>query len=302
MRYQLWLALCVLLTALMPARGEPAGKVTVAAYNVENFFDVFDDPYTEDEEMQPKSRDAIERLAQTIRDINPDVLGLVEIESTGAVEAMVAEFLPDAGYRHIAVMPTNSGRGIHLGVVSRLPVLSMTSHRFRELTLPDVPGRTWTFARDLLEVVVEPAPGRKMHLFIVHLKSRHDGPDDPMSANWRMAEHTMVRRIVAERLAADPAAWVAVMGDFNDTPDTPGVRAYLEGQGDQSPLLYDVHAAPDPERPLTYLRGQYRSVIDYILVSPSLYERLDAVGIPTNEAELLKASDHAPVWARFRVE
>jgi endonuclease/exonuclease/phosphatase family metal-dependent hydrolase len=287
--------LAVLLLALTcHAQQATPGKLTLMAYNVENMFDVFDDPYASDETMQPKSRASIERVAMTIRQINPDVIGISEVENAGILRAMVNEMLADMGYRHISVLPTNSDRGINLGVISRVPIVSLTSHRFMELTLPDE-SRTWTFARDLLKVTVQATPEQRMDVFIVHFKSRHDSGGDPMSAKWRMAEHTMAQKKISDILKNDPQAWVVIMGDFNDTPDAPGIQAY-------APMLHDVHARLDPDRPITYLKGRYRSVIDYIFASPALYQRLDSVGIPTNEAELLEGSDHAPVWATFRIE
>ncbi len=296
------IALLCTLTLAATSLAQEAGKLTLMAYNVENMFDVFDDPYSTDETMPPKPRAAIERLATTIRQANPDVIGIVEVENEGVLRAMTNEMLADLGYMHISVLPTNSDRGINVGVISRVPIVSLTSHRFLDLTLPDE-TRTWTYARDLLKVELQVTPQRRLHAFIVHLKSRHDSPGDPMSAKWRLAEHTMARSKIADILHRDPDAWVVLMGDLNDTPDAPGIRAYLEPQGDETtPLMHDVHTSLDPDRPITFIRGQrYLSTIDYILASPSLYKRLDAVGIPTNIDELNEGSDHAPVWATFRI-
>ena len=58
-----------------------------------------------------------------------------ELENEGVLHEMVREFLPDMGYEYIAVDTTNSDRGQNLGILSRKPIVSMTSHRMEELKL-----------------------------------------------------------------------------------------------------------------------------------------------------------------------
>lgn len=137
---------------------EPS-KLTVASYNAENMFDVFDDPYTRDEKIAVKPRAQIEQIARVVRAINAHVVAFAEIETEGILRAIVHEMLTDSGYKDIAVMPTNSDRGIHLGIISKLPIVSLTSHRFARLTLEGEP-RSWRFSRDLLQVRLRVTPTR----------------------------------------------------------------------------------------------------------------------------------------------
>lgn len=290
-------AVGVLLIAVTAVAQDAPARLKIAAYNVENLFDVFDNPYTEDEGTEVKPRHEIEAIARTLRAIDADVVGMVEIENEPVLRAMVREMLADRGYDYVAVVPGNDGRGINLGVVSRFPILSLTSHRFIDLTLPD-DDRTWRFARDLLQVTLQVTPQQRLTLFVVHFKSRHDSPDDPMSARWRLAEQTAAARIIADLLRDDPQAWIAMVGDFNDTPETPGLVLLTQGRDGDPPLLQDTHADLPPDDRITYLREPYRSTIDYILVSPALADRLASSGV-VPESELEDASDHAPIWATF---
>jgi len=122
-------------------------EITIAAYNVENMFDVFDNPYTKDEQTDIKSRSAIQSLAQAIEAMDADVVAFQEVENEHILRAMVKEFLPDAGYDYVAVIPSNNNRGICNGVISRKPILSVTSHRWLDLKLPD-DERTWRLSSD----------------------------------------------------------------------------------------------------------------------------------------------------------
>ncbi|MFW5681559.1 MAG: endonuclease/exonuclease/phosphatase family protein [Phycisphaeraceae bacterium] len=291
-RYHLCL---VLLVALLPAVALQAqdDRLRLVAYNMENFFDVFDDPYTADDSTEVKPRDEIESIAAVLRELDADVVAISEVENRGVLQAVVNEFLGDMGYRHVAVNPTNDGRGINLGVISRHPIDAITSYRFRELELPGE-ERTWRFARDLLRVTIELPGEKKLEVFTVHFKSKRDSAGDPDSAKWRLAEATETAEIVGNVMKLHPDRWVALAGDFNDTPDSPPIRALTQD------LLIDAHAKLRPDKRITYLREPYRSTIDYILVNPPMGQAMTTAVIPTNE-RLLAGSDHAPVVADFQL-
>ena len=302
------LMLATMLTAALPtaavrAQSPPRGAdaLTVATYNVKNFFDVFDDPYTEDETTRVKPRGEIEQLAATLRAVDADVVALQEVENAEALRGMARELLPDQGYRYIHTSAGNDGRGISVGVLSRLPIRSATTHRFRELSLPNT-ERTWHFARDLLEVCIEVTPEQRMRLFVAHFKSKRDSSDDPESRNWRLAEATAARRIVAQRAAQHPDEWIALVGDFNDTPGSPTLQALLEPADDGRASLIDAHAHLSSSARITYLSKPYRSTIDYMLIGDALEQRLDKRRTRVIQApRLTVGSDHAPLVARFRL-
>ncbi len=293
------IALCVLLAVLSIAHAALAGQqtVTLAAYNIENAFDVFDDPYTDDQDSDVKPRKEWEAIANALRQVNPDVCAFEELENEYELHAMISDFLPDAGYRYVAADHTNSTRGINLGIISRLPILSLTSYRFLELTLPGE-EQTWTFARDLWRVTLEAPDGKPLDVFVVHLKSRHDSEGDPNSKNWRLAEATMARKIIDGLLEQNPDARLAIMGDFNDTPGDPAISALTTGKS-----LIDVHAGLPAEQRISYLKAPYRSTIDYILASPALAKSLvPGSARVLHDEQLLGGSDHSPVIASFRFE
>lgn len=269
------------------------GRVKIMAYNVGNMFDVFDDPYTNDEGANVKPRSAIEKVARMVRYVDADVVAFSEIENEGILRAMVHEFLPGAGYKDVAVMATNSSRGINLGVISRLPIKSLTSHRFARLVLPDAP-RTWRFARDLLRVRVVMESDHLLDIYVAHFKSKLDSLDDPNSAKWRLAEAIATGEIIAEARRRNPDVPAVLVGDLNDTPDSAVLRAIYDSG------LVDVHAHLHEDHRVTYLRHPYRSTIDYILADRQMARRLvPGSALVPHDQKLISGSDHAPVVAAF---
>ena len=220
-------------------------------------------------------------------------MAVSEVENRGVLQAVVNEFLGDMGYRYVAVNPTNDGRGINLGVLSRLPIDAITSYRFRKLELPGE-DRSWRFARDLLRTTIELPGDKKLELFTVHYKSKRDSAGDPDSAKWRLAEATETAKIVSAIMEAPPRPLGRRAGDFNDTPGSPPIETLTDD------LLIDAHDKLPPAKRITYLRNPYRSTIDYILVNRPMHQAMTTAVIPTNE-RLLAGSDHAPVVADFQL-
>lgn len=294
-----------------PATAQPPQSITIGSYNVRNFLDVFDDPYTQDESVKVKPRDEIIAMAKAIKQLDADVVMFQELENEFVLQAMVDEFLPNAGYRYVAAQRTNSNRGINLGIISRFPITQLRSYRFQTLTHPDAPGREWRFARDLMRATLDIGLDRPVDVFSVHLKSNRDGPNDPNSRLYRTAEAIRLKEIVREELAQDPEALIVLAGDFNsnyeERPDQarpwPAMAHLMKPEADGSHLLVDVHAHLSDEQRVTIPGdGRYPpATFDYILASPAMarsYVR-DSAEIIRNPA-ITVGSDHRPLAAKFR--
>ncbi|MEM7577662.1 MAG: endonuclease/exonuclease/phosphatase family protein [Planctomycetota bacterium] len=308
----------LLMLACLPMTAQDAwddGELTVMTYNVENFFDVFDSPYTGDEGTSVKSRNEITAIADAIEHGDPDVVFFQEIESEAGLIAMVAEQLPESGYTHAVVTPTNSNRGINLGVLSRVPIVSITSHRWQPFFHPEAPGpnaETFYFARDMQEVVLDLGGGRKLTVLNLHLKSNRDSTGDPNSMMWRTAEAKRVKDAVREKLADDPDAWLLAVGDFNsdymETPDRDRkwpAMGYLQArEADGSRVLMDVHRDLPRNRRATLPGNNFYppATFDFILASPAMSKRVQRGSAKViSDEKLTTGSDHFPVVATFRV-
>ncbi|MEO0586990.1 MAG: endonuclease/exonuclease/phosphatase family protein [Planctomycetota bacterium] len=292
------LAAIVALLALTPALAE---EITVATYNVENLFDRFDNPYKNDEQTEIKKREDLRRLAATIRAIDADVIGFQEIENEYVLSALNDELLKGMGYRHVVSLPSNDGRGITLGLLSRLPVLAATSHRWEHIPHRGAES-THRWARDLQRVTLALPDGQTLDFFNVHFKSRGSRPGDERSNGWRTAEATRAREIVNRILDDRPDALIAFVGDFNSEPTDPAARAFFDAQGPGTPLI-DLLADVPAEEKSTYVFGNFpEAVFDYIAVSAALNQHLvpgSAKVMPKNAAA--RGSDHLPVVATFNI-
>jgi endonuclease/exonuclease/phosphatase family metal-dependent hydrolase len=122
-----------------------------------------------------------------------------------------------------------------------------------------------------------------------------------------------VREIYGKRRAKHEA--VAVVGDLNDSPDRDPL-APLIGQGSD---LRDISRHPSFQRdgrPGTHGNGTAGSKIDYILLSPVLFDKVTSGGVfrkgvwggkngtlwpifPEMTAPEHAASDHAALWAEI---
>ena len=271
------------------------GEVVVAAYNILNLFDEYDDPYRDDEGTPPKPREQMQHVAQSIEALNADVIALEEVENRDYLQRFVDVFLPDLGYDNVVLFEGNDNRGIDVALISRLPVGEVRSRR--HLRFPGHDGAPARFNRDILSVTIEPEGGQPFEMWCVHLKSNSGGREE--SEPIRLAEARELRRLLDKSLAANPQARIIVTGDFNDTPGTPTMKTIL-GQG--STALWSPASDLPGQPPMTYNTGEFKSMIDFMLCSPAMKARYvkGSFNVPQGSIETT-GSDHNPIVATFSV-
>jgi endonuclease/exonuclease/phosphatase family metal-dependent hydrolase len=265
-------------------------------------------------------RDAVERsvlgaklawIAQMLRACDADVVGLQEVGSAELVRA-VLDRLDGHAYGE-PVMGTVDARGIGCALLSRIPVVAARVHTAESLPFPvfrdgdPAPfGARIPLRRGVVHARVD-APGLgPVDVLVAHFKSSRPVPARDasgrellsMSAHmrseavvrslvWRAAEALYVRRLVDDVLASNPDARVAVVGDLNDVPGSPAVRAVRgEGEGE----LLDCAAGVDAAARFSAMHDGRRTQIDHVLASAALFAHLQ--GARFLNAEL---REHAPV-------
>jgi endonuclease/exonuclease/phosphatase family metal-dependent hydrolase len=282
-------------TAAPGPRGKP-GEVVVAAYNVLNLFDAYDDPYREDEGTPAKPRSQLEHLAASIRSLNADLIAVEEVENRDVLERFVNVFLADMGYNDVVLVEGNDHRGIDVGLISRVPVGEVVSRR--HLQFPGADGQPARFSRDVLTVNLQPTGGQPFQVWVVHLKSNAGGREtaEPI----RLAECREVRALLDKELSTNAAARILVMGDFNDTPESQTI-ATIVGQGERAlwPTLSDLQ----DKSLLSYNNKDYPSIIDFFLCAPAMRQAYvpGSFHIPQGSVGTT-GSDHNPIVATFRVK
>lgn len=305
--------LLLLALAIVFAPSSRSQTLSIGSYNLENYFDVFDNPYTADEGTDVKRREEIHHLASALAVLDADVVVFEELENVHVLQAMVNDYLADKGYDYVGCQQTNDGRGINLGVISRYPIMELRSYRFQTLTNPAAPGKTWRFARDLMRVTLDVGLDRPVEVFCVHLKSNGSRPGDPNSMLFRTAEAIRVKEIIRSEVAKDPGMLAVVAGDFNSMYETrpdqdrpwPAMAHLLEPEADGSQLLTDVHSALSDEQRVTIPGdGRYPpATFDYILATPAMAEcYVEGSASVIRDPELTSGSDHRPIKASFKLD
>jgi len=269
--------------------------VKICTLNVLNLFDSIDNPYHKDEDTNAKLREDLDLLAKSIHHIDADVLVLQEVENRGYLNDFNRALLSDLGYRHVVLTEGNDRRGIDVAVLSRLPVGPVTS--YRHLTFPDANGDAMHFRRDFLQVRIEPEKGKPFDIFAVHLKSKYGGEAGDVT---RLGEARMIRKLLDRLLQKDPQGRFILCGDFNDTIESPSMKAIV-GAGDGA--LKTFFDEVPPAKRITYNLEPYQSMIDFILASPAMaaeYVKGSYQIFSGSPSET--GSDHNAVVARFRID
>jgi len=278
---------------------EEPGEVCFATYNVDNYITMprrIDGKLHEQAGKPEAERNAV---AKSIAEINPDVIGLMEIGTPAQFEDLKRR-LHKAGVDYAAaVYLTGPDPTRHLALLSRFPIVEHHS-------LGDIPLRVGNMTlhspRGILDVTIEPAPGYRVRILCVHLKAKLEVADYDATA-LREAEASFLGKHAREIQARDPDTRLVVMGDFNDTKN--------------SRTLWEITGKPDwPDSlkalPLTDPHGEswtecwegadVYSRIDYVMVSKKLEEEIDASRSAVARFPFWKeASDHCPLVLTLKI-
>jgi endonuclease/exonuclease/phosphatase family metal-dependent hydrolase len=283
----------------------------------------------------------------------PDILCLVEVDSMDAIRLFNEKYLASY-YDYAILIDGNDPRRIDVGLLSKYKIKSISTNIYEpydkiegsstttNTTNTTKPSkRKYLFSRDCLIVEIEiPGADKILTLFLNHLKSKlvFENKDaakrvkEEKEANeLREAQAKKVAEFVRKRFSGDlfDKEDFVVLGDFNDTPDSPYLKKLVKELG-----MVDVISSSfaRKEDKWTYYWDGENAVtqIDYILLSPHLAKNstklpyIERRGISnarktshldTNNGEKIpfnfkrfpqvsnkiEASDHCPVFLELMV-
>jgi endonuclease/exonuclease/phosphatase family metal-dependent hydrolase len=281
-----------------------AATVRVATYNVENYLD-----QTTESRRYVKSASAKAKIRESIHAINPDVLALEEVGTTNALlelrNSLKAEGCDFPYWEHVQGWDTN----IHVAILSKLPIVARRPHTNESFLLD---GRRFHVSRGFAEVDLQAAPNCNFTLIAAHLKSRRPAAEAD-EAEQRLQEAKILRSIADAHFQADPNAKLVILGDFNDTKNTPSTKEII-GRGAHK--LTDTRPAErnGDKLPNEVARFEPRHIcwthyygledsyarIDYILLSPGMARFwVPAETYIPNIPNWGIGSDHRPIVAAF---
>ena len=251
----------------------------------------------------------VRNTAQVIKEVNPDIACLVEVEDRLVLDRFCAERLrwthcgQDQFYAHNMLIDGNDRRGIDVGLISRYAIETVRSH------IDDIQNGTSVFSRDCPEMEVRLPSGSSLWILLNHLKSK--GYGSAVKSNTRRKNQAQAIANILDRYDLQTEL-VIVAGDLNDTPKSAPLMPLMS-----VPHLHDVLDTVEADDRWTY---HFRSneQIDYLLVSDPLKAALTRAGVfrrgiydikrhsTKGETRLRSitsatnsASDHGCVWADF---
>jgi len=225
------LMLCVLFASLLfaiPISGQnkQPEHFTVVFYNVENLFDPFDDPATNDSEFTPSGKNhwTISKLDKKIMMVYraliaaakgnyPDIIGLAEIENLWILEYLIKNTPLVEGKYGIIHKESPDLRGIDVALLYRKERVHPIDYDF----FPVSDSKNGRFvSRDIL-LFKAALNGEPLHFFVNHWPSRSGGYLETLGK--RRLAASIVRRTIDSLQTDNPQSKILLMGDFNATPD-----------------------------------------------------------------------------------
>ncbi len=253
-------------------------SLRVGFWNVENLFDLEDDPTTRDEEFALGGRKNVtqeiydlklKNCSYVLADLNADVLGLCEVENYFVLDELNDAFT-GRDYKIIHYDSPDS-RGIDNALLYDPNVFNVLSSTPIQNMLPD-----GNLTRDILYVKGEYA-GHTLHIFVNHWPSNYGGKKKAIPK--RRSTARLLANEVAKLLSEDPDADILLMGDFNEDPTDDNVRIL------KSVNMTSMMASMMGQRKVgTYVYKGVDYFMDQIIISDGLN---DDKGLIAGKAQIL---------------
>lgn len=251
-------------------------------YNVENLFDIYNDPLTRDDEFTPQGTKhwtkarymmKLKKLAEVVDSIGegrwPLVIGLAEVENRKVLEDFVGKTVLAGGDYGIVHRDSPDVRGIDVALLYRQEEITMSEFAFLQVPFPEDPAiRT----RDILYAKLL-FRRDTLHFFVCHFPSMVGGE---RQSEWKRERAAwVVRHQVDSIFNRNPKAGIIVMGDLNGKANTPAQKMLGAKSSDkkiQTSGLYNTGYYLLKKNYGSYrYKGNWQT-IDHIIVSGGLID------------------------------
>lgn len=263
-------------------------NMMIGFYNVENLFDIYDDPNTFDEEFTPfgKKQWDSERYEKKIKDIssviadfsnrnNPTLMGLTEVENFDVLEDLIqSNALYNTNYK-IIHRDNNDTRGIDVAAIYDANTLNVIDYGYYIID--------HLYTRDILHIEGEIANSEHIHFFITHWPSRRKGTKETEHKRIEVAD--FLRSKIDILLNKNPEERIIILGDFNDEPSDKSISQHLM-KGD----FYNLHQTYENSDNGTVNHQGDWMVFDQIIVSNSILNG-DVYDVDKNSGKIYTDDD-----------
>lgn len=212
-------------------------RYTIAFYNLENFFDTKDDPYSLDDDFTPKGfkkwsdskyRRKVKKMAKTISQIGleesmvpPVLVGIAEVENEEVInELLNARPLRKEPYGFVH-FDSPDERGIDTALIYHKDHFMVLGSETIPLLVNNIDGER-DLTRDILYVHGK-LHEEEVHVFVNHWPSRRDGAEETSYKRIKAAQ-TILQKL--DGIKEDNPNCI-IMGDFNDDPNSESIKTLM---------------------------------------------------------------------------
>ena len=214
---------------------------TIAFYNTENLFDIYDSKKTSDSDLTPTAdkRWTAKRYSEKLNNIgftiskigkketkkHPALIGLAEVENGSVINDLIAtSHLKNFNYNYIHYNSKDE-RGIDVALIFDETLFKIESSKPYSIELFNNSGKV-DYTRDIL-LVTGMLEGDKIHVILNHWSSRRAGTKE--TEHKRLAASNKVGEIISTIKSVDTHSKIIIMGDFNDEPSSFNVKRLVDG-------------------------------------------------------------------------
>jgi predicted extracellular nuclease len=221
---------------------------TIAFYNIENLFDLENDPFTNDDDFLPTSTkrwtikrytNKLRKLAKVISKIgedsieeSPAIVGLAEVENKKVLQDLIeSEGLAGKSYNFVHYDSLDE-RGVDVALLYKSNLFEVISSETFSVELYTETGER-DYTRDIL-LVHGKLQQNPIYIIVNHWSSRREGEKE--TEFKRLAASNKVNSIIRTLKKEDSQAKIIVMGDFNDNPNNESITQLEEQSGLYNPF------------------------------------------------------------------
>lgn len=274
--------------------GNNSNTIEIGFWNVENLFDLENNPEKNDDEFSLGGRKLVtqeildmklDHMTEVLVDLDVDILGLCEVENRKVLE-MLNDKYQDKNYSIIHYESPDT-RGIDTALLFDSEKFTIIdSYPINILFDGEEPSRDVLYVKGLFNE-------ENLHLFVNHWPSNYSGLERGMRR--RIVAANVVRKKLDTILEEDENANIVLMGDFNEGPLAKAVKDVLNTSIYQDDVKTNLYQLWNPMAHIMGVEGggtyKYRgidNVIDHFIASKGLIDNSGLELIPKSVKVLNK--------------
>jgi predicted extracellular nuclease len=248
----------------------------VMFYNVENLFDTYDNPHTNDNEFLPKG---VRRwtpyryyahLHQTAKVIHaagewdtPALVGLCEVENDSVLIHLTRRTSLRMQNYEYCITGSSDPRGINVALLYQPDKFRCLEYSSRRIPFRNRARRS----RDILHVSGKVITGDTLDVFVCHFPSRLGG--EKASEPFRLDAAIYLRHLCDSIHAIRTTPNLLIMGDFNDMPANKSIQTLIHSTDAERSLVNLFADAKKLNNAGSYkYRGEWNQ-LDQIMINRS---------------------------------